>query len=170
DAIPADGTIAPVLAEVELAMDRPVIAGVSGFGWSGTNGHLVVESAPVLAAEAVIDGPALLPVSASSAAALTDQLRRLSDWVAARPELSLADVAHTLHTGRNALDYRRTVLATDLVEAAERLAGAAADPSPARRRVRPRLALLLPGIGDSYPGLGRQLYRADPDYAELVDE
>src|SRR6185437_10692556 len=87
DAIPADGTIAPVLAEVELATDRPVIAGVSGFGWSGTNGHLVVESAPVLAAEAVADGPALLPVSASSAAALTDQLRRLSDWVVARPEL-----------------------------------------------------------------------------------
>jgi acyl transferase domain-containing protein len=171
-AIPADGTIRPVLTEVELATDRPVIAGVSGFGWSGTNGHLVVTSAPKVSAEApaVAGGPTLLPVSAASPAALTDQLRRLSDWLTARPELSLADVAHTLHTGRNALDYRRTVLATDLAEAADRLAGAAADPAPARRRVRPRLALLLPGIGDSYPGLGRQLYQADAEYAGIVDE
>src|SRR6185437_14867394 len=94
EAIPADGTIQPVRAEVSLPVDRPVLAGVSGFGWSGTNGHLVVESAPVVASEApaVAEGPVLLPVSAASPAALTDQLGQLSDWLTARPELRLADV------------------------------------------------------------------------------
>jgi acyl transferase domain-containing protein len=171
DAIPADGTVQPVLAGVELAADGSAIAGVSGFGWSGTNGHLVVAGAPAVAAEAPPAGAEsmLLPVSAASPAALGDQLRQLSDWLTARPELALSDVAHTLRTGRAALDHRRAVLATDAADASRRLAAAAKAPGPGRRRVRPRLALLLPGIGDQYAGLGRELYRADAGYAGTVD-
>ena len=172
EAIPADGTVQPVLAGVELNTDGSAIAGVSGFGWSGTNGHLVVAGAPAAgtAETGTATGPQLLPVSAASEAALTAQLGRLAERLAERPELPLADVAHTLRTGRAALDHRRAVLATDTADASRRLAAAATTPGPGRRRLRPRLALLLPGIGDQYAGLGRELHGADAGYAATVDQ
>ncbi|MBV9823676.1 MAG: SDR family NAD(P)-dependent oxidoreductase, partial [Actinobacteria bacterium] len=178
DAIPADGTVQPVWSGMPGPLDAPAVAGISGFGWSGTNAHLVVTAAP--AASAVSVAPVapvapvaereyLLPVSAASEAALTDQLRRLSDYLSDSSQIELADVAHTLSAGRAALDHRRALVVSDTADAVRRLAAAATDRKPGRRKSRPRLAFLLPGVGDQYPGLGRQLHGADPVYAATVD-
>ncbi|MFL6161133.1 MAG: SDR family NAD(P)-dependent oxidoreductase [Jatrophihabitantaceae bacterium] len=175
-AIPADGTISPVLEPTPLPGDRP-IAGVSGFGWSGTNGHLVLQAAEntlsntdVPASCASTSGQRyLLPVSAASGPALAAQLDQLGRWLADRPELSLADVAHTLSTGRSAYEYRRALLCADTADAARQLAGAAGSPG-VQATSRPRVAFLLPGVGDQYAGLGRELYRTEPVYAAAIDE
>ncbi len=174
DALPEDGTIQPVTALVPLADDgRPAIAGVSSFGWSGTNAHLVIEAARarVAAPAQPEEQPATLtlPVSAASSAALSEQLGRLSSWLRERPGLELADVAHTLTVGRAEHDYRRALTCADIDDAARQLAGAAAT-APARRAAgRPRVVFLLPGIGDQYPGMGLDLYRTEPVYADAVD-
>jgi len=173
-AIPPDGTIRPLTEPVRLPSDRPPVAGVSGFGWSGTNAHLVVQAAPVPPPAQASDEPGRaypLPVSAASPAALQAQLRRLADRLAEQPDLALADVAHTLDVGRTRHDYRRALVCAGPADAARRLADAAAAGAGASRaKPRPRLAFLLPGVGDEYPGLGRQLYRDEPGYAGAVDE
>jgi acyl transferase domain-containing protein/acyl carrier protein len=175
DALPADGTIQPVTALVPLADDgRRAIAGVSSFGWSGTNAHLVIEAAPVRSeAPAQPDdqfsGTRTLPVSAASSVALSEQLRRLSSWLRERPKLELADVAHTLAVGRAEHDYRRALTCTDVDDAALQLAGAATMAAAERAKGRPRVVFLLPGIGDQYPGMGLDLYHTEPVYAEAVD-
>ncbi|WP_280308174.1 beta-ketoacyl synthase N-terminal-like domain-containing protein, partial [Nocardia abscessus] len=62
-------------------------AGVSSFGVSGTNAHVIVESAPVDSAVGVEPGRdrlvGIVPwvVSGKSEAALRDQARRLAQWV-----------------------------------------------------------------------------------------
>ena len=177
-AIPEDGTIRPVTTAFPLPDDgRPWIAGVSSFGWSGTNAHLVLEAAPAPqeapAAEGP-DGPRMhaLPVSAASGAALGEQLRRLATRLTDRPELDLADVAHTLQTGRAEHDHRLALVCTDRGDAARRLTIAAAmasDMGVYRGKGRPRIAFLLPGVGDQYLGLGGDLYRSEPVYAAAVD-
>ena len=185
-AVPADGTIAPVLELTPLAGDRP-IAGVSGFGWSGTNGHLVLQAAENILAEtrshsqsrvALMQSQSesvagqrgrLLPVSAASAPALAAQLDRLGSWLAERPELPLADVAHTLSIGRSAHEHRRALVCTSTADAARQLT-AAATGAGSRAVNRPRVAFLLPGVGDQYAGLGRELYRTEPVYAAAIDE
>jgi acyl transferase domain-containing protein len=175
DALPADGTIQPVTALMPLADDgRQAIAGVSSFGWSGTNAHLVIEAAPARATapaqpEDQFSGTRTLPVSAASGAALSQQLRRLSSWLQERPALALADVAHTLTVGRAEHDYRRALTCTDVDDAARQLAGAATAAAAERAKGRPRVVFLLPGIGDQYPGMGLDLYRTEPVYAEAVD-
>jgi len=171
EAIPADGSITPVLAPTELAADRP-IAGVSGFGWSGTNGHLVLQAAENPSANTdesaeEPERPYLLPVSAASGPALADQLGRLGNWLAERPELALADIAHTLAHGRSAHEHRRALVATSTAEAIRQLAAAGGSSAST---ARPRVAFLLPGVGDQYAGLGRELYAAEPVYAAAVEE
>jgi acyl transferase domain-containing protein len=150
------------------------LAGVSSFGWSGTNAHVVLEAAPAPPAAPTADGepgtagrrPELLPLSAASPAALEAQQPRLAAALAA-PGTELTDVAHTLQTGRAALAHRRAVIATDPAEAATQLG----TPLPGVCRLtRPTIAYLLPGVGDQYRGLGRTLYREEPVFAAAVDE
>jgi acyl transferase domain-containing protein len=175
DALPPDGTIRLATEPVRLAADgRRPIAGVSSFGWSGTNAHLVLEAPPLPEAPTrPAGGPPVshtLPVSAASETALAEQLQRLSGWLAERPGLELADVAHTLTAGRAELDYRYAVNCTGLGDAVRQLASVSSGVSGTRRASqRPRVVFLLPGVGDQYPGIGLDLYRTEPVYTKAVD-
>ncbi|KDN17300.1 type I polyketide synthase [Amycolatopsis rifamycinica] len=145
---------------------RPAVAGVSSFGWSGTNAHLVLEAAPAPARpESAEPAAELIPVSAASAAALRAQLARLGETT----NVGLADLAHTLREGRAHLDHRRAVVATSLDDAARQLAAAAQTAGVHRRPEAPKIAFLLPGVGDQYRGLATRLYREEPVFAQAVD-
>ena len=101
-------------------------AGVSAFGVSGTNAHLVLEEAPDEPAAPVHEVPArLLPfmVSGSSEAALSDQATRLRDFVARQPELDAAEVARSLAFGRAQLSHRAVAVVGGLGELADCLGG-----------------------------------------------
>ncbi|MEU6118744.1 beta-ketoacyl synthase N-terminal-like domain-containing protein [Streptomyces sp. NPDC047117] len=94
----------------------PRRAAVSGFGVSGTNGHVVLEQAPaaVPGAErpAGTARPALVPwvLSGHTEAALRDQARQLSDHLARHPQLDPLDIAYSLATTRSALGHRAAIL------------------------------------------------------------
>ncbi|MGN9785610.1 beta-ketoacyl synthase N-terminal-like domain-containing protein [Nonomuraea sp. ZG12] len=172
-AFPEDGTLRPVtgLEPLPEEEDRPRLAGVSSFGLSGTNAHIILESAPVPdpREEPARAGTHVLPLSAGSAAALREQATRLADWVSAHPGTTLPDLAHTLQAGRAELDHRRALLCDSPDDAVRRLRATADSGDGHRVKGRPRVAFLLPGVGDQYEGLGRELYAREPVYAEAVD-
>ncbi len=89
---------------------RPRIAGVSSFGFSGTNAHVIVEEPPVLEFNKnAIERPwHILTLSAKTQAAL-DQLVNL--YTKQLPEEDLADIAFTANTGRAHFLYRATIIA-----------------------------------------------------------
>ncbi|MYS26748.1 polyketide synthase, partial [Streptomyces sp. SID7804] len=102
---------------------RPRRAAVSSFGLSGTNVHTVVEQAPDNPDDAADTAPATDPgtlpagvplvLSARTAPALRAQAARLLDHTAARPDVALLDLAHSLATTRGTLEHRAAVLAGD---------------------------------------------------------
>jgi len=107
-------------------------AGVSAFGVSGTNAHVILEEAPepapiAAADERVRTGPAVLPfvVSGRSSEAVRAQAERLSSYLVGRPELELGDVASTLALHRASLAHRAVVLAAGREELMTRLDGLA---------------------------------------------
>ncbi|WP_406492313.1 SDR family NAD(P)-dependent oxidoreductase [Streptomyces sp. NBC_00846] len=172
-ALAQDGLLPVTTARpLQAAAGQPRLAGVSSFGWCGTNAHVVV-AAPAADEAAGGSGAAdgcgaaeLLLVSAAD----DDALRaRLGDLAPAAGRAPLADLAHTLRAGRGTLEYRRAVAAEDAGQAVRLLERAGREPGVRAAKEAPRIAFLLPGVGDHYRGLGQDLYRREPAFAAAVD-
>ena len=172
---------------------RPRRAGVSAFGMSGTNAHVIVEEPPASQAPAD-DAPAgqpsadetsskettfafpVLPllVSARTGAALRAQAERLRAHLLARPELNPRDVGFSLATSRAALDHRASLVATDRDRVLAGLAAlAAGEPATGLSTGRPidgKTAFLFTGQGAQRPGMGTELAAGYPRFAAALDE
>ncbi|MFC5288697.1 SDR family NAD(P)-dependent oxidoreductase [Actinokineospora guangxiensis] len=164
--------------------DRVRRAGLSSFGISGTNAHLVIEEAPRSAPAATGDvpEPTLFPLSARSAPALRKQAERLRAFLAERPGTPLSSVASTLAHRRTHFDHRAVLRATtgeDLMAALGELAGGAADTDAVvgpRRTAMPglsgtsgKIAFVFPGQGAQWDGMARDLLATDAVFADSVE-
>ncbi|MEU4620090.1 SDR family NAD(P)-dependent oxidoreductase [Actinoplanes sp. NPDC023801] len=148
-------------------------AGVSGFGFGGTNAHVVLGAAPPAAQPAALTGPVVVPLSARSrdgldrlAGALAEHLRH------AGPDQAGA-VAATMALGRTAhRPYRATLVAADPRDLPARAAELARDlPAatvPATPPAPPAVGFVFSGQGSQFAGMGRELYRADPLFRSTV--
>ncbi|MFD9088641.1 type I polyketide synthase, partial [Streptomyces prasinus] len=107
--------------------ERTRRAGISSFGISGTNAHIVIEEAPAVeapeAAEATRapDLPVPLLLSGRTEAALQEQAGRWADWLENHEQVPLADVAVTAALHRTHFDTRAAVLAASAGQAVESL-------------------------------------------------
>jgi myxalamid-type polyketide synthase MxaB len=158
--------------------DRRRLGGVSSFGFSGTNVHIVVEEAPVLRAEsAKTERPLhIATLSARTDAALSELAARWDAQLAQDATLPLADVAFTANAGRAHLPCRAAMIVQSRDQLSTQLSAAAAGTSATglvRSRVagtdRPRIAFLFTGQGAQYTGMGRELYETQPTFRRALD-
>ncbi|AZK92508.1 type I polyketide synthase [Streptomyces tsukubensis] len=155
--------------------ERPRRAGISSFGVSGTNAHVIIEEPPAPAPHPEPPAPGRpLPVvlSARTGPALAEQARRLAATAAGTTPL---DLAYSTATSRAALRERATVVAADRTELVHALTALAdGTPTPATARgttlATGRTAFLFTGQGSQRPGTGRELARAFPVFAEALQE
>ena len=158
--------------------DRPRIAGVSSFGFTGTNAHVILEEAPEPsspAAPAPVDPSRfmVLPLSGRTPAALAKTAENYRQWIHRHPEATLADVCLTAGTARTHFEHRAALVANSL-ESARELLGALADDRPAPGLVRgdcvdaPKTAWLFGGQGSQYPGMARELFDREPVFAATM--
>ncbi len=162
-----------------LAGGERALAGVSSFGISGTNAHVVVEQAaePIRGRPAEVDGPVVLPLSAASAAALAQRAQQLLETLEARPrDFPLADLGYTLAVRRSHFEHRLAVVANSTAEAAEGLAAFRAGESRANLATgaattteRPRVAFLFPGQGSQWLAMGRRLAQQEPAFRAALE-
>ncbi len=149
--------------------DRPRIAGVSGFGFSGTNAHVILEEAP-LASSATneIDRPwHILSLSAKNDLALKDLAARYEHHLAdVRSDFS--DICFTANTGRAQFQHRLAVVASSAEQARETLRVAEVSTSSLLTG-RPKIAFLFTGQGAQYVGMGQQLYETQPTFRAAID-
>jgi acyl transferase domain-containing protein/D-arabinose 1-dehydrogenase-like Zn-dependent alcohol dehydrogenase len=179
--------------------ERPRLVGVSSFGASGTNAHMVIEEAPSPievdtrgegpcgegrgeACEEVRgegsrgEGPIAWLLSARSGAALREQARRLHVHLGERPSLSALDVGFSLARHRSAFEHRAVLFGDDreqLLPAVAELAAGELPPGASAGVVRDeerQLALLFSGQGAQRVGMGRELYEAFPAFREAIEE
>ncbi len=162
---------------------RPRRAGVSAFGASGTNAHLILQEAPEeeAAPEAADQVPGvageLVPwvVSARSEGALRAQADKLREFAAAHQDLDVKDTGWSLMSGRARFEHRAVVLGRDRSELLSGLAslGEGAETAAVVRGVAGDLGgtvFMFPGQGSRWVGAARQLYDAFPVFARSLDE
>ncbi|GAA3566893.1 type I polyketide synthase [Nonomuraea rosea] len=155
--------------------DRPRRAAVSSFGISGTNAHLILEAPPARQAHRTPDqdGPIPWALSGKTEQALRDQAARLADHLDAHPDLSLADVGYALATTRAKFPHQAAVAGATREEFGEALRALAGDlPAPNLTVHQPtgKTAFLFTGQGSQQVGMGADLYRTQPIFAEALDE
>ncbi|MFE2187747.1 type I polyketide synthase, partial [Streptomyces sp. NPDC059455] len=156
---------------------RPRRAGVSGFGVSGTNAHVILEQAPDAATEVVAEarggGVVPLVVSGRGDAGLRAQARRLLDFAEGHPEVGVTELGVALGCGRAGLSDRAVVVAGDREEALAGLGvvvrGESGVGVVSGSVVRGRLGVLFAGQGCQRVGMGRGLYEVFPVFREAFD-
>jgi acyl transferase domain-containing protein/acyl carrier protein/NADP-dependent 3-hydroxy acid dehydrogenase YdfG/1,4-dihydroxy-2-naphthoyl-CoA synthase len=105
----------------------PRRAAVSSFGFGGSNAHVVLEDAPVPAAAAAQTGPQVLPLSAKDDERLTASAAALLAFAQRHAgNVDLAELAHTLQSGREAMEARLAVVAESWDDLAAALGAAVA--------------------------------------------
>jgi acyl transferase domain-containing protein/D-arabinose 1-dehydrogenase-like Zn-dependent alcohol dehydrogenase/acyl carrier protein len=162
---------------------KPRRAGVSAFGLSGTNAHVIVEEPPTsrLAAEIVAPPPMhtehaelAVVVSGRTPDALRSQAQALADWLDGHPT-RLRDVAHSLANFRSAFEHRLVLAVGDSSDLAIELRShIEGEPSCSRRAstragVEPKLAMLFTGQGSQHVGMGRALHATHPVFRASFD-
>ncbi|HEU5484105.1 MAG TPA: acyltransferase domain-containing protein, partial [Microlunatus sp.] len=170
------------------ATGRPRRCGVSSFGISGTNAHMILEAPDEVTSPAsggspedsrqrssLPDDVLVLPLSARSGEALKGFARRLHDHLGNpaandRP----ADLAFTLATTRHVFDHRAVVLGSDVGQVRDGL-DALAEGRPTAAVVQgisndsTKYACLFTGQGGQQAGMGQELHRVFPVFAEVID-
>lgn len=152
------------------------IAGVSSFGFSGTNAHALIEQAPPAEAAAPLPGDVdAVFLSAASEAGLREQARRFARRLADAPA-QWRELCYTARARRNSGALRLAVAGSDAAELAAQLNAFADGAAPADAVRGERLpgecgvVALFSGQGAQWVGMGRELLVTSPAFARTFDE
>lgn len=145
------------------------IAGISSFGFGGTNAHIVVSEAKRSECLTENQSEQLLPLSAKSPVALQELLQHYIDFIGREPQLNLADLGYSAAVGRSAFNYRTAVVADS---PANLLAALQAEIpktfTPVAKTPR-KIAFLCTGQGAQTRQMGLQLYQTEPVFKAAID-
>ncbi len=154
------------------------IAGISSFGFSGTNAHVIIEQAPQQDGESAKSDskPEILCLSARSENALMELAGRYEDFLATAAEKDLAAICHTANSGRALFAHRLAVVGEEAAGLAGGLEKYRAEPSTtavasgeAKVGARPKIAFLFTGQGSQWVGMGEALYHSQPVFRDALD-
>lgn len=160
------------------------IVGISSFGASGTNAHLVVAATPQLTDALEADDNAdmgqqrsfhLLPLSAKGDSALSDLLTRYRTHLQDHPEIRVDDLCYTAATGRNHFNHRLALVVENLDDLQTKLAALQTETEISNvvqgvtEQRTQRIAFLFTGHGSQYVNMGRELYMVEPTFRAIID-
>ena len=160
-------------------------AGVSSFGFGGTNAHAILEEAPVEQVSAEEAGQPrsltkerplhVLTLSAPQPAALWNLADRYQQFLGASPA-SLTDICYTANARRSQFRYCLAIVAKTVEQMREYLTQYLNGDHSSGLWIgdgtssRSSIAFLFTGQGSQYPGMSQQLYTTSPLFRRVFDE
>lgn len=158
----------------------PRIAGVSSFGFGGTNSHVILEGVPASVTES--EAPAgdrpkhVLAISARTKKALPRVAARLRDRLTEVDDDQLANFCYSANVGRSHFNNRIGAVAASRSQLIEQLDAVAnekrakgAKKGEVRIAIKPKVGFLFTGQGSQYAGMGKQLYDEHPAFRSAMD-
>ena len=156
-------------------------AGISSFGISGTNAHVILEQAPAVPVVSALETTGLpweaWPLSARTPEALVAQAKRLVAHLEASPSLTAAQVGRTLANSRAAFEHRAVAIGrhrAELLHGVSALATGTEVLSVISGTTIPMTAagpvFVFPGQGAQWTGMALELAAQSPVFAEALNE
>jgi acyl transferase domain-containing protein/acyl carrier protein len=157
---------------------QPRYAGVSSFGFSGTNAHVIVGEAPEQPEPGYQEDLSRstywpLPISARSPQALRELVQRYAEYLAQTP-VALDDLCATAALRRSHHPFRHLLLAQSqdelLASCQSLLQQPAEETAPPAPRSSEHLVFVFPGQGSQWRGMGRELWRGEPLFRQALHD
>ncbi|BAQ66805.1 type I polyketide synthase [Geminocystis sp. NIES-3709] len=167
---------------------QPRYAGISSFGFGGTNAHVIIGDAVIdndteaiedvntRKQEKINEGetlsslplslfpPQLLTISAQSESALSDLVTRYRDFLETAKDEDFANICYTSNIARSSLKYKLAVVGKNKEEILSRL-----KVKENKTLENSQIAFLCTGQGSQYSKMGEELYQASSYFKNIVD-
>ncbi|QUQ72348.1 type I polyketide synthase [Kutzneria sp. CA-103260] len=152
---------------------RPRRVGVSSFGMSGTNAHVILEQGPELPARSEKreeNTPIPWVLSSRTAQGLADQAARLADSVG--DGFDANDIAFSLLNARSVFEHRAVVIGADSEQLLAGVRDVAAGSGSVTGTVGAtgKIAFVFPGQGSQWAGMAVELLDSSPVFAARIAE
>ncbi|MBZ0285295.1 MAG: type I polyketide synthase [Anaerolineae bacterium] len=154
------------------------LGGVSSFGWSGTNGHVIVEEyEPQSLSNLAADNEAVaLPISAHTTDALKELAARYSEFLKHADAIPLRQIGYTATLKRSQHEFRLSVAGRTHAELAEKLSaytvGEIAQGVAVGQKdpdVALKVVFVFPGQGGQWIGMARELMASEPVFRQAME-
>ena len=154
-------------------------AGISSFGFGGTNAHVILSPAPdPISVQKKPSRPeSVVTLSAASESALDRLASEYVRFMELNPGVSLDDISYSANTGREAMSHRLAVTGStseDILRALRRHADSEsltnAVKGIAKPGKSPKTVFLFPGQGAQYTGMGKELYDTVPSFRDDINK
>jgi len=153
---------------VDFSGDKPLVAAINSFGFSGTNASMIVGSyvAPEQTA-ALNESVGVTTISGHTLPSLTKLSRAIQVFMENNPGASLSGIEYALNVGRTQLKHRKAFDSSTRSTLLHELnAFLGKESSVAKKH---SMVFVFPGQGSQYPGMGKALYRSNDIFAEEFD-
>ncbi|MGK7893141.1 MAG: beta-ketoacyl synthase N-terminal-like domain-containing protein, partial [Xenococcus sp. (in: cyanobacteria)] len=168
---------------------KPRLAGISSFGFGGTNAHVIIQEFSELVesknisqesrvkSEEINERPChLLTLSAKNESGLRDLVIQYQNYLQSNPNLALGDICYTANTGRSHFQYRLAISAESTDSLQEKLTSYLAGQKTSgivkntiNKGQKNKIAFLFTGQGSQYEGMGQELYQTQPTFRKTLD-
>lgn len=163
-------TISATNTDLRRTEDTPLLAGVSSFGFGGTNVHAILQEPPRTSSKSSCDikESQLFVLSSTSEEGLRKTQSALAETLAS-DSTALQDASYTLATGRKHHNWRSILVAKSQTEAEQQLASGELPTHFAENGDSP-VAFLFPGQGNLHAQAGYEFYKNVPQFREHLDK
>lgn len=150
-------------------------AGVSSFGFGGTNAHLILTGGETSQREETPERPLhLLTLAAKNREGLKDLVIAYQNYLKANPDRAVKDICYTSNVGRSHFPWRLAIAGKSSIELSQKLASFIAGETTknilhGNVKDNNHIAFLFTGQGSQYVGMGAELYQSQPVFRSAVD-
>lgn len=151
--------------------NQPLRAGVSSFGIGGNNAHVVLQEAPAKRKTTHETSYKLVRFSAQSVGSLNAYQEKLITVLEKNRSESFRDMAYTLQVGRNQFKYNRFLVCNSKDNALQILKDPLSESIHSGKLDQKRkVVFMCTGSGAQYLNMGKDLYKNEPYFKQLMDE